>query len=146
MMSRAKPRKRPCKICRRWFLPEVRHQKNQKTCDDPECRREWRNRRSRKWNKKNTAYFKSIYLAKKLARIKDPPPDSKGEPEKSVSKGLVPQSRRQLNLPRDVIQDAIGVKQLIIIEYIAELIIRKYQDDIRSQLNLLISKRLQPPP
>ncbi len=40
-MQRAKPRKRPCRVCRRWFLPDGRLKNRQKTCGNPECQREW---------------------------------------------------------------------------------------------------------
>ncbi|MEA3416175.1 MAG: hypothetical protein U9R02_08490 [Thermodesulfobacteriota bacterium] len=40
-MQRAKPRKRPCRVCRRWFLPDGRLKNRQKTCGNPECQRKW---------------------------------------------------------------------------------------------------------
>ena len=39
-MQRAKPRGRPCRVCRRWFLPDGRLKNRQKTCGNPECQRE----------------------------------------------------------------------------------------------------------
>ena len=132
-MPRSKTRKRPCKICRRWFLPDVRHKDRQNTCGNPECRKEWHRKQCETWNKKNSSYFKSDYLAKKLAQIKDPPPDPNNLPVKNAPKAFIPPSRIELHLPRDVIKDAIGAKQLVIIEYIAQLILRKSQEAIRSQ-------------
>ncbi len=119
-MQRAKTRKRPCKICRRWFLPHPRQKERQKTCGRPECQRELHRRQCQKWNRKNTAYFKGIYLAEKLDRTKDPPDPPQKEPALVVAK-----SRLDLGLPRDVVIGHIGSKQLIILEYITEQIIRR---------------------
>lgn len=46
-------RKRPCGICRRWFRPDPRVRKRQKTCGDPACMREWHRRKCAKWNRQN---------------------------------------------------------------------------------------------
>lgn len=110
-MHRAKTRKRPCKICRRWFLPDVRQKDRQKTCGREQCQREHHRRLCEKWNDKNKAYFKANYLAEKLEQTKSPPD--------------IPKSRIQLHLPRDVIIDRIGGQNLIIIEYVIGQIIRR---------------------
>ena len=41
MKSHGFARKRPCRVCRRWFQPDARLGDRQKTCGDPECKREW---------------------------------------------------------------------------------------------------------
>ena len=67
-MQRAKPRKRPCRVCRRWFLPDGRLKNRQKTCGNPECQREWHRKKCAEWNKKNEEYFRTNYLQNKLLR------------------------------------------------------------------------------
>ncbi len=48
-MANAKPRKRPCSICRKWFLPDVR-QKGRQTTWSLECRNKKHRRQCEGWN------------------------------------------------------------------------------------------------
>jgi hypothetical protein len=119
-MPKAKTRKRRCKICKKWFPPDVRHADRQKTCG-PECRRELHRRRCTEYNEKNRRSAKADYLQKKLdevdrrCRMAAP---GKADPG-------VAGSRIDLGLPRDVIQNAIGLRLLVVIEYVAEQILRR---------------------
>ena len=54
--------KRPCSICRQWFQPDVHQKGRQKTCGNPDCKREQHRRQCEKWNRKNRDYFKTNYL------------------------------------------------------------------------------------
>lgn len=114
-MPKAKTRKRPCRICRRWFLPDIRHRERQKTCGNPECRREWHRRQCAKWNRQNKEYFKANRLGKKLGQVNNLPGD--------VTR--VPPPRIRLHLPRQDIQDLIAPEHLVLIEYVIEQIIRR---------------------
>jgi hypothetical protein len=120
-MSNVKARKRPCGICRKWFLPDVRQKGRQKTCS-AECSNELHRRQCAKWNKKNSAYFKSNYLSQKIDKISKLPAETS---HLSVDKNTIlpPPCRVNLNLPRDVICNEVGGKNLIIIEYLVEQII-----------------------
>ena len=126
-MSNVRPRKRPCSICRKWFLPDVRQKGRQKTCS-AECRNELHRRQCAKWNQKNLAYFKSNYLSKKLDKISKP---LAATFHSSVDKNTIlpPESRVNLNLPRDVICNQVGGKNLIIIEYLVEQVIGRMRID-----------------
>lgn len=117
-MSIVKPRKRPCSICRKWFLPDVRQKGRQKTCS-VECRKKLHRRQCAKWNQKNSAYFKSNYLSKKLDQISNPLAETS---QSSVDKNTIlpPPCRVNLNLPRDVICNQVGGENLIIIDYLVE--------------------------
>ena len=119
-MPHTKPRKRPCSICRKWFLPDVRQVGRQKTCSH-ECSAELHRRNCAKWNKKNTAYFKSNYLDKKLEEDGRSPPDST-QPDVNADANPPPKSRINLNLPRDIIGSRMGRGNLIIAEYVTEQI------------------------
>ncbi|MBW2005378.1 MAG: hypothetical protein JRI72_12395 [Deltaproteobacteria bacterium] len=127
-MSYAKPRKRPCSVCRKWFLPDVRQAGRQKTCS-PKCSRELHRRNCAKWNKKNTAYFKSNYLDKKLEKDSRSPPESMQSDVKADPKPG-PKSRINLNLPRDIINNIIGGDNLIIIEYLTEQIFGRIRNNV----------------
>jgi len=119
-MQRVRTRKRPCRICRKWFMPDPRQTGRQKTCADPECRRENHRRRCAEWNRKNPEYFKANYLGEKLVRTKDPP-------VASVKKAfvVVPPSRIELGLPKKVVVDITGAEHLVILEYIIEQIMQR---------------------
>ena len=127
-MPYTKPRKRPCGICRKWFLPDVRQAGRQKTCS-PECSKELHRRNCAKWNKKNTAYFKSNYLDKKLEKDSRSPPDSI-QPDVKANTSPIPKSRINLNLPQDIIRNKIDGDNLIIIEYLIEQIFRRIQSNL----------------
>ncbi len=119
-MAYARPRKRPCSICRKWFLPDVRQVGRQKTCS-PMCSAELHRRNCSEWNRKNTVYFKSNYLDKKLEEDSRSPPDST-QPDVKADAKPVPGSRINLNLPRDIINNRIGGDSLVILEYLTEQI------------------------
>ncbi len=121
-MPKTKTRKRPCRICRRWFLPNVRHKDRQKTCGRSGCRDEWHRRQCAQWNKKNKEYFQANYLLKKLEKLNHPPGDGVFAAHSNAS---LAGPRIQLHLPRQDIQDVIGLKTLVIIEYIIEQIIKR---------------------
>ena len=87
------------------------------TCGDPRCRREWHRRKCGEWNRKNEDYFRANYLQKKL--------DAGGSP---------PRSRFHTKLPRQGVQEVIGVEPFVIMEYLGQLLWRRFQEEIRSQL------------
>ena len=114
-MQRTRTRKRPCRICRKWFLPDPRQSGRQKTCGDSACQKENHRRQCEHWNRKNRDYFKANYLSEKLSRTEVPPAAS----EKRTPVAL-PSSRINLFLPKALVADIIGARHLIILEYIIE--------------------------
>ncbi len=130
-------KKRPCRICKKWFLPNPRLGDRQKTCGTPECQRQWHIRKCAEWNLKNRHCARESYLRdrlKSLAPVSDSPaspsPISTPPPLK-----LPPQRVTPLDYPPRVVQEVMGVQQLIIIEYIARLLIRRVQEVIKHQLS-----------
>jgi hypothetical protein len=119
-MSYTKPRKRPCSICRKWFLPDVRQAGRQKTCGS-ECSAELHRRNCAEWNRKNAACFKSSYLARKIEEDGRSPPNP-ARPDVRADPGRASRTRINLNLPRDTIGSRIGVGNLIVAEYVIEQI------------------------
>ena len=104
-MSKSPSRKRPCRVCKRWFIPHPRLKDRQKTCGDSQCQREWHRRKCEQWNHNNTDYFRDNYLDKKLAV------------------NGTPRSRLKTGLPLCYVQQLIGTPHLIIIEYLSQLLI-----------------------
>ena len=121
MDSRGYIKKRPCGICRRWFRPHPRLKDRQKTCGDPGCKKEWHKRKCAEWNKRNGDYFRANYLQKKL----------EPEPSKTQVK-----SRLKTGLPLKRVQEVIGMQHLIIIEYLAQLLVQRFQDVIWRQVSV----------
>ena len=119
--------KRPCRICRRWFTPHPRLGDRQRTCGDPHCRKEWHRKKCAEWNRENAEYFRSNYLHKKLEGVSG---------AEGVA-GVCPvRSRSPSGLPQRAVQEVIGVKHLIIIEYLVQLLLRRFQDLIRVKVSV----------
>ena len=105
--------KRPCKVCRRWFRPNPRVGDEQMTCGRPKCKREWHRKKCAEWNRKNPEYFKGIYLKNKILAASEGNEDPDNQQNLG---GKTTCTRFNLGLPRQEIQEVMGVKQLVIIE------------------------------
>jgi hypothetical protein len=130
-------KRRPCRICRRWFTPNPRLKDRQKTCGDTQCKREWHRKKCAEWNKKNTDYFRTNYLQKKL---------NDASPSETPSKILPVKSRLKSGLPLSFVQEVIDIQHLIIIEYLAQLLLRRFQEVLRSQVFVNTRQIRQQPP
>ena len=111
-------KKRPCRVCRRWFMPDARLKDRQMTCGSPQCKRQWHSRKCAQWYKDNRDYFRANYLQKKL--------------DAAVSDVQGPKPLRS-KLPLEAVQEVIGIQQLIIIEYFGAHLLRRFQEVIRMQ-------------
>jgi len=125
-MSKTLTRKRPCRICRRWFLPNPRLKERQKTCGRANCQRQWHKKKCAEWNRKNTGYFKANYLQKKI----DAATQCRGDPEAALP-GTIPASRMTTGMPLEYVKEVIGVQPVIIHEYLAQLLDRRWRQTIR---------------
>jgi len=127
--------KRPCRICGKWFAPNPRVGDRQKTCGREACKRKWHARKCKEWNRKNQPYFQANYLRDKLERLKCLPEGEGPKPgkrKKSIGTGP-PLFRFTPPLPRDVIQEVMPVQPIVVIEYIAQLLIRVIKEVMRAQ-------------
>ena len=112
-MAKRSRGKRPCCICRKWFLPDVRQKGRQKTCS-PDCKKEQHRRQCQAWNKKNKAYFKNNYLGRKLEKTL----------EQQRASPKIPLSRQtQPVLPIEIIVTEYGIEPAIIVQYLAAQIV-----------------------
>ena len=133
-MSRAsKCKKRPCRICRRWFLPNARLKDRQMTCGDPECKREWHRKKCQEWNRANRDYYRANYLQKKLEAAQC------DKVSKAPTRGS-PRGLSKSGLPLQFIQEVIGVQHLLIIEYLAQHLMRRFQEVLRGQVVVTTGK------
>ena len=129
-------KKRPCGICRRWFLPRPQAKEHQVTCDNPKCKREWHRRQCAKWNKKNTDYFNTNYLQKKLesARQKEQLPPSISKEGHQYR----PRPPCFFRLPINPIEGVIQTELLVIIDYVIKIQIFHLQKRMRK--NRVVNK------
>lgn len=129
-------KRRPCRICRRWFLPNPKLRDRQRTCGDEHCKREWHRRKCAAWNQHNADYFRANYLHHKL--------DDAAQSQK-VSQNPQPKSRLKSGLPLHYVQEVIGIQHLVIIEYLAQLLIGRFQEVLGGQVIGMTTKTNQLP-
>src|SRR3989339_663593 len=108
--------KRPCRVCGKWYTPNPRSRGHQKTCGEEECKKQWHRKQCKNWNKKNRTYFNARYLSKKLRIIEK----AKGNYGKAVKDN----SLNKPQLPVKTLQEVVGTKAFVIIEYIVRLLIK----------------------
>lgn len=129
-MSKTPPRKRPCRICRQWFLPDPRLKERQMTCGKAYCKREWHKKKCTEWNRKNADYFKANYLQKKI----DAATQCRGDPEAALPV-TTPASRMRTGMPLEYVKELIGVQPVIIHEYLAQLLDQRWRQTIHVHLH-----------
>ncbi len=115
--------KRPCSICRKWFLPDGRQKGRQKTCG-PDCQKELHRRQCETWNRKNKAVYKNNYLAKKLE-------DAVNQQTSGESSAISSQRQTEPILPIEIIVTEYGIKPAIIIQYLVAQVINHTNIEIR---------------
>lgn len=133
MGTKTKNGKRPCRVCGKWFQPNARLGARQKTCGSPECQQKWHARKCREWNKQNRAYFREIYLEKRLASSQELANKPATEP--------TPHGRQVPTL----VQEVMGRQQLVIIGYLLRLPPHRLQEVINCQPFEILKNRQQVP-
>ena len=127
MSEQLRNRKRPCRICRKWYTANPRLGDRQQTCGHPGCQRQWHARKCREWNLRNREYFQAITLSRRLevctgTKAEKPP------------------------LPARELQEVIDVQQFVIMNYFAQHLFRRLQEVIRRQQSEKTEDRRQVPP
>lgn len=120
-------RSRPCSVCRRWFVPDTRVGERQRTCG-PACRREQKRRTQAAWSERNPGYWGARRLRAQEARV---------TARKEAKKPEIPARRPPdalRSIPTEIVQDAIGVKGFVLIQFIVRLMNRMAQDVMRDQV------------
>lgn len=115
-----KARKKPCRICRRWFQPDARVGDRQRACGKPECQTAWRQKTQADWRKRNPDYAIAWRLDQRAAQT--PPPEPLRFP--------VPLSQ----LPWEFAKDQFGAQGTDFIGVMSALILRAAKDQICSDL------------
>lgn len=92
-------RKRPCRICKRWFQPDRRAGDRQRVCSDESCQRERHRRACASWRSENAAAEKEHRLRQRLR-----------EPSETGPRAAM------AGLRLEAVRDAVGPKIAVIIE------------------------------
>jgi hypothetical protein len=95
------------------------------TCGDARCKTEWHRKKCEEWNRRNSDYFKANYLQKRLEAAGRGAGTCKSLTAK-CSPGRTLKSRMKTGLPLEYVQEVIGIQHLIIIEYLAQLLNRRF--------------------
>src|SRR5271165_3288895 len=90
-------RKKPCRICRRWFRPDPRAGGRQRACGKAECQAARRQKTRASWRGRNPSYAIAWRIDQRLARTQPPEPPEPPEPLR------LPPPLHQL--PWDVVKD-----------------------------------------
>ena len=142
MGKKKKSRKRPCRICGKWFLADPRLKLRQKTCGASDCQRLWHTKKCTDWNHRNRSCFQENYLRDRL-RDTDPA----GPPQSPSSAGNdQPKLTTPLDYPRRVVQEVIGVQHVVLYDYLARLLLRRVQEVIEVQVAGIQNESSEQPP
>src|ERR1035438_6506920 len=66
-------RKRPCRICRRWFRPDPRGGVRQRACHAPECQTARRQKTQASWRGRNPGYGIGYRIDRRAVQVPQPP-------------------------------------------------------------------------
>lgn len=116
---------RPCRICRRWFVPDLRIGARQRACSKPECQRRRRSATQASWRERNPDYraARRIEACRKQAC-----------PE-------VPKVSRPLEgLPWDVAQDDLTAPGTVFLAELAEKVLRHLKTEIAAQVRARVEE------
>ena len=114
-------RKRPCRICRRWFIPNPHVVARQRACSASACQMARRTRTQADWRRRNPDYFTAHRLQRRHV-IHDA-----GVPVDPLT--LPPPLSR---LPWDIAQDTFGVVGSDFLGHFGRVLLAVRQDQSRT--------------
>ena len=119
-------RKRPCRVCGKWFKPHPRAGKRQRACGSEECQRERHRRACAAWRDENAEYDRERRLRERV-RV-----------EVAVGEPL---SRDPLaEIAWDVARDAVGVEVAVIVEETGKVLTLWARDAVHAQAAEMATK------
>lgn len=138
-------RKRPCGICRRWFRPDPRVKKRQKTCGDPACMREWHRRKCAEWNRQNAGIIQRERL---VDEIKTAVSQSGQGLSFDRSHHGAPPDPNALRMGNLLIfaQEVMATQLAVMIQVLLQHFVRRAQEVMRRQAAASIGQFPQQPP
>lgn len=115
-------RRRPCRVCRKWFRPDPREGARQRVCGSPACQRERHRRACAAWHARNPGYDREWRLLKKLYVQ---------APSCSTAPSVVPPSAR---LDWSAARDAVGPEVTVVVEESVRVLASWVRDAVIAQL------------
>lgn len=128
-------RRRPCRICRKWFQVHPRVGSRQRVCSSAACQRERHRRACVAWHRRNPGYDREGRLQRKL-RPAPPPKPCLGPPLASPIG----------QLDWDEARDVVGLEVAVVIEASAKVLYRWARDAVIAQLPVREALTPQHPP
>jgi len=110
-------RKRPCRICRKWFRADARVGERQRTCGLDPCRRAWHRRSCRDWRRRNPDYDRDDRLRRRLQAQTQP---VGGDPLAQLNWGAA--------------REAIGLQVAVVVEETGRLVVSWVREAMALQL------------
>lgn len=117
--------KRPCCICRRWFVPNRRVGRRQRACSAPTCQMARRAQTQASWRRRNPDYF----IAHRMQRRRLEAEEAEG----AVLPLVLPPPLSQL--PWDVAQEAFGVTGTDFLSHLGRVLLVAAQDQKAGQVS-----------
>jgi hypothetical protein len=122
-------RKRPCRVCRRWFWPHPRAGDRQRTCSQSDCQRERHRRACAAWRRRHPDYDREDRLRRRLLVSARP---------------AAPDPMRRVDWL--AARDAVGLEVAVVIEEAGQVLHRWARDAVGAQAPILQSIRPEVPP
>ncbi len=122
-------RKRPCRICRRWFQPHPRAGDRQRTCSSAECQRERHRQACARWRWRHPDYDREDRLRR---RLQVPERATAGAPLRGIDWSAA--------------RDAVGLEVAVVIEEVGEVLQRGARDAVSAQVIEVVEDRPRLPP
>lgn len=109
--------KRPCRVCRKRFLPDPRAGDRQRVCSSPSCQRERHRRACAQWHDRHPDYDREGRLRERL-KSAAPAPSARPPPDP------LPQ------IDWSVARDAVGMEAAVIVEEAAKVLVSWTRDAV----------------
>ncbi len=112
-------RKRPCRVCRKWFAPHPRAGSRQRTCGREECQRERHRRACGQWHERHPDYDRENRLRERV-RVE-------------VAAGEPLARDPMAEVAWDAARDAVGMETAVIVEETGKVLALWARDAVRAQ-------------
>ena len=116
--------KRPCRVCRRWFVPDRRVGRRQRACSATACQTARRARTQASWRRRNPDYF----IAHRIQRRRL----NANEAEAAGLPLVLPPPLSQL--PWDLAQEEFGVAGTDFLGHLGRVLLGAAQDQKAAQV------------
>lgn len=112
-------RKRPCRVCRKWFMPHARAGGRQRVCSGDACQRERHRRACDAWRERHPDYDVDRRLRDRV-RV-------------AVTAGAALTRDPLAEVAWDVARDAVGAKVAVIVEETGKVLVGWARDAVHAQ-------------